>query len=180
MFKSIMFNLNQGSLYIFLLTSFFCYAQENIFDVARTGSVEDVKVLMSINSDTINSVNSNGYLPLTLACYRGNDDVAIYLASHVKHIDGTSDYGTPLMAAVYKNRPTIVEHLLKLKANPNAADVNGTTPLHYAIILRSEEIIKLLMEANADVNFKDNRGNTAIDYAAMTQNESIIQLINKK
>jgi ankyrin repeat protein len=135
---------------------------------------------MSINSDTINAVSSNGYLPLTLACYRGNDDVAIFLASHVKHIDGTRDYGTPLMAAVYKNRPTIVEHLLKLKANPNAADVNGTTPLHYAIILRSEPIIKLLMEASADVNFKDNRGNTALDYAAMTQNESIIQLINKK
>lgn len=175
-----MFNLRQGSLCFFLLISFFSYSQKSIFDVARSGSIEDVKLLMSINSDTINSVNSNGYLPLTLACYRGNDDVAIYLASHVKHIDGTSEYGTPLMAAVYKNKPIIVEHLLKLKANANFADANGTTPLHYAIILRSEPIIKLLMEANADVNFKDNRGNTAKDYAAMTQNETIIQLINKK
>lgn len=175
-----MFNLKHGSLFAFLLISFFCYGQKNIFDVARSGTIEEVKELMSINSDTINSVNSNGYLPLTLACYRGNNDVAIYLASHVKHIDGTSDYGTPLMAAVYKNKPAIVEHLLKLKANANFADANGTTPLHYAIILRSEPIIKLLIDANADVNFKDNRGNTAIDYAAMTQNDTIIQLINKK
>lgn len=172
-----MFNLKHGSLIVFLMMCFLSYSQKNIFDVARSGSVEEVKMLMSINADTINSVDSHGYLPLTLACYRGNDDVAMYLASHVKHIDGTSDYGTPLMAAVYKNNTAIVEHLLKLKANPNFADANGTTPLHYAIILRSEPIIKLLMEVNADVNFKDNRGNTAKDYAAMTQNESIIQLI---
>ena len=175
-----MFNLKQGSFYVFFLLCFVSYGQKNIFDVARSGTIEDVKELMAINSDTINAVNSNGYLPLTLACYRGNEDVAIYLASRVKHIDGTSDYGTPLMAAVYKNKPVIVEQLLKLNANSNFADANGTTPLHYAIILRSEPIIKLLMEANADVNYKDNRGNTALDYAAMTQNETIIQLINKK
>lgn len=162
------------------MVSFLCYSQKNIFDVARSGTIEDVKRLMEINPDTINVVSKNGYLPLTLACYRGNNEVAIFLASHVKDIDGSSDYGTPLMAAVYKNKPVIVKHLLKLKANVNFADANGTTPLHYAIILRSEPIIKLLMEANADVIFKDNRGNNAIDYASMTQNESIIQLINKK
>lgn len=175
-----MYNLKQGSVCVFLLISFFSYSQKNIFDVARSGTVEDVKDLMAINADTINAIDANGHLPLTLACYKGKEDVAVYLASHVKNIDGVSDYGTPLMAAVYKNRPMIVEHLLTLNANANIADANGTTPLHYAIILRSESIIKLLMEADADVNFKDKRGNNAIDYAAMTQNESIIQLINKK
>lgn len=174
-----MFITKLGNLGFFLLMSLLCYGQKNIFDIARFGSVEDVKRLMTINADTINAIDTNGYLPLTLACYRENDDVAIFLASRVKQIDGTSEYGTPLMAAVYKNRPNIVEHLLNLNANPNAADVNGTTPLHYAIILRSEKLIKLLMDAKADVNFKDHRGNSAIDYAAMTQNESIIKLVNK-
>ena len=175
-----MFNLKKVSLYFFLMVSFLCYSQNNIFDVARSGTIEDVKKLMSINPDTINVADTNGYLPLTLACYRGNNDVAIFLASHVKDIDGTSDYGTPLMAAVYKNRPEIVKHLLKLKADANFADANGTTPLHYAIILRSEQIIELLMEANADATFKDNRGNNAQDYASMTKNETIIKLVNKK
>lgn len=162
------------------MVSFLCYSQKNIFDVARSGTIEDVKKLMAINPDTINSISTNGYPPLTLACYRGNNDVAIFLASHVKNIDGTSEYGTPLMAAVYKNKPQIVKHLLKLNANVNFADANGTTPLHYAIILRSEEIIKLLLDAKADVTFKDNRGNNAIDYASMTKNETIIDLVNKK
>jgi len=175
-----MFDLKKVSLYFLLVVSFLSYSQTNIFDVARSGTIEDVKRLMAINPDTINVADKNGYLPLTLACYRGNSDVAVFLASKVKDIDGTSDYGTPLMAAVYKNQTEIVGQLLKFNANVNFADANGTTALHYAIILRNEEIIKLLIEANADVNFKDNRGNNAIDYAAMTQNETIIQLINKK
>ncbi|WP_405337758.1 ankyrin repeat domain-containing protein [Psychroserpens sp.] len=161
------------------MMSFLSYGQENIFDIARSGSIEDVKKLMTINSDTINIADSNGHLPLTLACYRGNTDVAVFLASKVKNIDGISDYGTPLMAAVYKNRTEIVEHLIKQNANVNFADTNGTTALHYAIFLKNESIIKLLVDANADVTFKDNRGNNAINYAAMTQNESIIKLINK-
>jgi ankyrin repeat protein len=160
--------------------SFVSFSQANIFDIARSGSVEDVKALMKIDSDTINAVDANGYMPLTLACYKGNEDVALFLASNVIDINGNSDYGTPLMAAVYKNRPVIVERLLELKANPNLADANGTTPLHFAIIFRNEKIIKLLMDANADIDFKDHRGNNAKDYAAMTKNESILKLINKK
>lgn len=173
-------NIKQLSLVSLLFISFLSFSQESIFDIARSGTVEDVKELMKINSDTINAIDSNGYVPLTLACYKGDKDVALFLASNVQDIDGNSNYGTPLMAAVYKNRPIIVEHLLKLKANPNLADANGTTPLHYAIIFRNEKIIKLLIDAKADVDFKDHRGNNAKDYATMTNNESIIKLINKK
>lgn len=175
-----MSQLKQTGLYCFLMLSFLSYSQNNIFDVARKGTVKDVERLMTINPDTINIPDSDGHLPLTLACYRGNKEVAIYLASKVKNVDGTSDYGTPLMAAVYKNEIEIVQYLLNSNANVNLADANGTTPLHYAIILRSEPIIRLLIEADADVTAKDNRGKSARDYAAMTQNESIIQLINKK
>mgnify|MGYP001942332703 CR=1 FL=1 len=172
--------IKQFCLINLLLISSFAFSQKTIFDIARFGTVEDVKALMTINSDTINTIDTNGYVALTLACYKGNQDVALFLAANVKDIDGNSNYGTPLMAAVYKNRPVIVERLLELKANPNLADVNGTTPLHYAIIFKNERIIKLLMDADADVDFKDNRGNTAKDYAAMTKNESILKLINKK
>lgn len=175
-----MFNLKRVVSFYLFVVPFLFYGQTNIFDIARSGSIEDVKRLMSINPDTINMIDSNGHLPLTLACYRGNKDVAIFLASKVKNIDGSSDYGTPLMAAVYKNKTEIVEQLLRLKANPNFADANGTTALHYAIILRNVQIINLLIQANADVNFMDKRGNTAKDYANMTQNESIIELIHKK
>lgn len=150
------------------------HSQNNIFEVARSGSVDDVKALMAINADTINTVENSGYLPLTLACYKGNKEVAIFLAKHVRDLNGTSKMGTPLMAAVFKDEISIVEALLKMEADPNIADDNGTTALHYAIMSRNEAIVELLVAANADVNFKDKRGNSAMDYGKMTQNETII------
>lgn len=168
---------------LFLLGSFFLslmvFSQKNIFDVARSGSIDELKELISINPDTINAINENGYTPLTLAAYNANDSVALYLVDKVKDINGNSKYGTPLSAAVFKGRTEIVRALVNAKANPNIADTNGSTPLHYAIIIRNEEMIKMLVEAKADINFKDKRGNSALDYAEMTNNENIILLLNK-
>lgn len=166
-------------LIVSVLVSGFAFSQQDIFDAARFGTIDDVKELIAKNPDTINVVDASGYSPLTLACYRGNDKVAIFLASKVEDIDGESKYGTPLMAAVYKNREAVVKVLLEHGADPNLADANGTSPLHYAIIMRNKTIIKQLVEAKADMSTKDNRGNTAIDYANMTQDEEIINLIVK-
>lgn len=162
-----------------LLLSLMMFSQKNIFDVARSGSVEELKALISTNADTINAVNEHGYTPLTLAAYNANDAVALYLVDKVKDINGNSKYGTPLAAAVFKGRTEVVKALVKASANPNIADTNGSTPLHYAIMDRNEEIIKILVDAKADVNFQDKRGNSALDYAEMTKNENIILLLNK-
>lgn len=162
-----------------LLLPLMMFSQKNIFDVARSGTVEELKDLISIKADTINTANEHGYTPLTLAAYNANDEVALYLIDKVKDINGNSKYGTPLAAAVFKGRIEIVKALVKANANPNIADTNGSTPLHYAIIIRDENMIKMLVDANADVNFKDKRGNSALDYAEMTKNENIILLLNK-
>lgn len=173
-------NMKCISFWTLFLMSFLGYSQKNIFEVARFGSVTEVKALMAISADTINAVEDSGYLPLTLACYNGNSDVALYLISHVQDVNGSSKMGTPLMAAVFKNDMSLVEALLSQKADPNLADVNGTTALHYAILGRNEMIIELLLAANADVNFRDKRGNSALDYGNMTQNQTIINLLKKE
>lgn len=173
-------NFKHLLIFTICLVSTVTFAQKDIFDVARSGTIDDVKQLMVINKDTINIANSKGYLPLTLACYNGNTKVALFLANHVNDIDGNSTYGTPLMAAVFQNKTEIAKGLLELKANPNNVDANGTSALHYAVIKRNEAIIKLLVDANADTSLKDNREKTAMDYAVMTKNKNIIELLSKK
>ena len=167
------------SFLVLFLGSLVGHTQKNIFEIARSGSVNDVKTLMAISADTINAIESSGYLPLTLACYHGNQAVALFLVKHASDINGSSKMGTPLMAAVFKDNPTIVEALLTMKADPNIADANGTTALHYAIMNRNETVVKLLVDAHADVVFKDKRGNSAVDYGNMTKNQTIINLLKK-
>lgn len=160
-----------------LLHSLNVFSQKDIFNVARTGTVDEIKALMKANPNCINEVSHEGYSPLLLACYRGNEEVAHFLMKEVKNIDIVSGMGTALMAATVKGNASIVKKLLENKANPNASDSNGTTALIYASIFKNYEIADFLIKAKADPNAKDNRGNSAIDYAILANDDKLIQIL---
>ena len=93
--------------YLFVFLTFLSFssvkAQESsIFDIARNGSLMEIKALTKNNPDIINNISKEGYSALILACYYSNNDVATYLIEHVKDINSKSGYGTPLMAATVK------------------------------------------------------------------------------
>ena len=168
--------------YLFFFLTFLSFsnvkAQESsIFDIARNGSLMEIKALTKNNPDIINNISKEGYSALTLACYYSNNDVASYLIEHVKDINSKSGYGTPLMAATVKKNSNLVKLLLENNANPNLTDQNNSTALHFSVIFNQQEIIELLMKHKADPNIKDNRGNTALDYAKITNNNKFIQLL---
>jgi ankyrin repeat protein len=168
-----------------IITLFFFFSNKvmaqktSIFDIARKGTLEQLKKIHSTNTDTINSISKEGYSPLTLACYYNNNEVAKYLAEHVKDIDSKSGYGTPLMAATVKRNTELVKLLIEKDANPNKTDVNGSTALHFSVIFSYEDIVELLINAKADKNLLDNRGKSAIDYAVITGNKKIIELLKQ-
>lgn len=151
--------------------------EKSIFDIARNGNLTELKKAVKNNPDIINSESKEGYTPLTLACYSGNNEVAKYLINNVKNINSKSGYGTPLMAAVVKNNKVLTKLLIQKKVDVNATDPNGTSALHYAVMFGLEDIIKILVDANADATIKDNRGNSALDYAKIKGNTTIIKLL---
>jgi uncharacterized protein len=157
-------------------TNFLMWSQKNIYDVARNGSVNDVIELMKINKDTINTPNEMGYLPITLACYSGNDEVAIYLIDKTTNLDKNSSYGTALSAAIFKNRIEVAEKLLIAGVNPNLGDSNGTTPLHFAVMSQNEKLVALLVKYKADQFKMDKKGKSPLDYALMLNNKNIIDI----
>jgi hypothetical protein len=168
-------------LFLFVVTSGFGNraAQDmSVFDIARTGTLTQLKAAVAKDADIINKVSPEGYTPLTLACYYGNNEVAKYLIENVKNINSISGYGTPLMAATVKKNTELVKLLLENKANPNLTDQNGSTALHFCVIFSDVEIAKLLVEAEADATLKDNRGKSAEDYARITGNKDIMKLLN--
>lgn len=178
-------NSFKRKIYVFTCISFLLFtvtlinAQQKttIFDIARKGTLEQLKKMHVADANIINRINKEGYAPLTLACYYNNNEVAKYLIEHSEDIDSKSGYGTPLMAATVKKNKELIELLLKKGADPNKTDENGSTALHYAVIFNFEEIVELLVNANANSSLKDNREKTAFDYAKITNNKKIIELL---
>lgn len=158
----------------------FTMAQEkakSIFDLARTGTVAEVKDLMKQNPDIINQTNENGFSPLILACYKGNVEVAEFLMDHVKDVNYKSQEGTALAGLSVKYNKTLTEHLLRKNADPNIADATGTTPLFWAVKFGNKELTELLLKHKADKSIKDSQGMTPFEYALQTKNTEIINLL---
>ncbi|WP_296315602.1 ankyrin repeat domain-containing protein [Winogradskyella sp. UBA3174] len=152
---------------------------KTVFDVARTGTLEEIKALVLNDKDVINTADERGYYPLTLACYHGNKEVAIFLVNNVKDVNVNISYGTPLIASVFKGHLDLVDELLNIGADPNVADVNGSTGLHFAVIMGKVDIVTSLLKYNADINLLDNKKRKPIDYALISDNKEIIKLLNK-
>lgn len=152
----------------------------DIFEVARKGGVEDAKQLLKSNPGLVNAANADGYTPLILAAYRGNNAVGKYLVESGASIDALSGMGTALMAAVVKGNDEMVKYLLEKKANPNLTDGNGSTALLYAVMFKKRDLASVLIKAGANPDHKDNRGQSAIDYAILANDDKLIEILKTK
>lgn len=165
---------------VFFLNLSWFTAQEkakSVFDIARSGTVAELKDLMKNNPDIINQTNENGFSPLILACYRGNIEVADFLIDNVKDLDYKSQDGTALAGLSVRYNKSLAEHLLKKNANPNIADATGTTPLFWAVKTGNKELVELLLQYKADKTMKDSEGMTPFEYALKSDNKELINLL---
>ena len=134
--------------------------------------------LYSSNPELVDNLNKRGSSPLTLAAYYNNIEVANYLIDKVDNINGNSDDGTPLMAAVVKGHLEIAKSLVKAGADPNLTDANGATALHYAVMFNNQELATLLIEAGASALMKNNIGQSPLDFAKMHNDKTLNTILN--
>ena len=164
---------------LLILANTLCFCQETttVFDIARKGTLEQIKEIFKKNPKAVNSLNKDGFSPLTLACYRENNEVAKFLIDKGSNINQKSSMGTPLMAAVVKGNMEMVNILLDKKADINGTDENGVTALIYAVQFRNVQAVKVLLQNKADKTKIDKQGKTAFEYAVFSGNEEIINLL---
>jgi ankyrin repeat protein len=155
----------------------FCQTAD-VFQIARTGTVEQMKALFDQNNKSIDAVDSNGFTPLILATYRSNNEVALFLIEKTKHINYTSKMGSTLMAAIFKNNTLIFDALVKKGIDLNLKDDNQTTALMLAVTLQHVEFTKKLIDSGADKTLKNHINKTAFQLAIDTNNQQLIQLFN--
>ena len=165
---------------LLFLNASFAQKKPDVFEIARTGTVTQAKEVVKENPKAFNTVNSDGYTPLILACYRNNIDVAKFIIDNGGEINSNSAMGTPLMAAVVKGNLEIVKLLLEKHADVNSTDAHKTTALLYASMFKNYEITRLLVKAHADPDFKDSRGNSALDYAILANDDKMIEILKTK
>ncbi len=149
----------------------------SVFDIARKGSLTEIEELFKLNARAINEVNANGFTPLILACYSGNNNVAQFLIRKGCDINYKSPMGNALMAAVVRGNLEMVTYLLTQKANIDETDDNGVTALMFAIQFTNVELVQLLLKNKADKTIVDKNGKTAFEYAVSSGNEEIINLL---
>ncbi len=162
-----------------LFLSFASLAQEkaDVFEIARKGTAQQVNDVLKSNPKAFNTTNPNGFTPLILACYRGNNEVAKILIANNCEINAKSEMGSALMACIVKGNNEIATLLIQKKADLNTTDSQGTTALMYAVQFKNAELVKLLLENKANKTIKDEKGKTAFEYAVFSGEESIINLL---
>jgi len=165
-------------LLIVLLIVNVVFSQNNsCFDVARKGSLSEIKLLFDKDKSIVNAIDANGSSMLILACYRGNQEVAKFLINNQADVDYISKNGTALMACVMKNEFQLVDELFLKKANLDLTDANGITALMLAVQFKNVEMVKKLVNAEANKGLKCNQNKTAFEYAVFSNSEEIINLL---
>ena len=148
--------------------------------MARNGTIDDVKEIYSKQPAQLDSINSKGFSPLILATYSSNNEVAKFIVDNSKNLNYSSNSGTAVMAATFKNNVTILEYLLKKGANPNLTDANGQTAVFLTVFTANIEVLQLLLNNNASISLRDKNNKLALDYALLMGNQNIIKLLNNK
>ncbi|MGO8693737.1 MAG: ankyrin repeat domain-containing protein [Rectinemataceae bacterium] len=147
------------------------YAQQaDLFELVKTGSLQDVKAAVDKGADVNARDPANGWTPLMYAArYNQNPEVLNVLLKAGAKVDARADDGsTPLMCAALINaNPEVISALLKAGADVNARSKGqGWTALICAASFNDNpEVIATLLRAGANEKVKDSTGRTAFDRA---------------
>jgi ankyrin repeat protein len=120
-------------------------AASDIFDAARSGTVQEVEKMLTANKSLINARTELGSTPLHIAATSSNPEIAKLLVARGANVNARDNNGTtPLHIAAYTGRKELVEFLLSKGADAYAKDFKNETPHDKAYHSLSHEIEGIL------------------------------------
>lgn len=137
------------------------FADLDIFEAAAVGKFDVLAHHIFKKPESINNYSDDGFTPLGLAAYFGNEDIAKYLILKGAEVNLPSTNGffiCPLHSAIAGNFTNIAKMLIQSNAQINCVQKAGITPLHVAAENGNIEIIILLLEKGADLNIRMEGG----------------------
>jgi ankyrin repeat protein len=138
------------------------------FEATALGKKDIVDEALIENLDLVHGFSEDGFTPLGLASYFGNEDVArlLLLKGADPNVSSKNGYNVyPIHSAVAANYDMIAKMLIEAGANVNVVQMSGDTPLHSAAQNGNIDLLIVLLEAGANVNAITEYGQTAADKA---------------
>lgn len=122
------------------------HAGGSIFEVAKSGTAEELEQLLATNRALINARSELGSTPLHVAATNPSPDVARLLLSKGAEVDARDNNGaTPLHLAAYAGKPETVKLLLASGADGHARDFRNNTPRDYADRAMNKQVKAILV-----------------------------------
>jgi hypothetical protein len=128
---------------------------------AAQGNVEQLNLHIARGSDLNKPDRSNGTV-LARAIMGGHLEAVKVLVAAGADINGSSFMGPPVVVAVTRMQPAIVEFLVGEGADVNGKGPGGQTALIAAAAVGQQEVVEFLVGKGADVNAANDQGQTAL------------------
>ena len=149
-----------------------------IFDLVKNGDFEKLKVLISDNSELINSQDDFGATPLHWAGVRNKEKIAMYLINLGADVNLKEEHGgTTLHWAAHFDNTNIIRALISKGAKVNEANTMGRNALHVAARRGCLNVVKVLIELGAEIDTQTVQGQTALHIAAQGGHKEVFNLL---
>ena len=157
-----------------------CYAQQ-VFDLARTGTVQQMTKHLKKHPDDLNRVSEQGASPFLLAAYNGNNEVAMLLIEKGADLKQCYPEGSVVYALIYKNNLSLLDTILSKGVN-----VNDTCnfsqfgyPIHFALALQRYDIVQRLFLQDLNLSIKDPQGRTIEQLLALYNDKKYYEIFKQ-
>ena len=152
----------------------------DIYDSSAAGDLAGVTRMLNVEKALLESHSSDGWTPLHLAAFFGQQELAEALIDRGAKVDSRSAnrmLNTPLHAAAAGGQTRLVELLLKHGADVNARQQGGWTALHAAAQSGNKEMVEVLLAHVADVQARAENNQTALDLALLGGKVDVVALL---
>lgn len=170
-------NMKQALIIPFLLFCTWCnyLNAQTVHELARTGTVEQMKAYLVKDSLALNRLSERGISPFILACYRGNNDVAKFLLDCGADVTYCTPEGSAMYGIIFKDNQTMLNYLLDKGFSPNdtCQFAQFGTPLHMAMSLKRYEMVEALLAHKVDTSVPDPQGRSIKNLLTLYNDERL-------
>jgi uncharacterized protein len=151
----------------------------SVFEAAAFGRVDRLRELLATNPSAATGFSDDGFTPLHLAVFAGQEETAQVLIEHGADVNvcstGPVAQVPPLGTAAFARSVQLARLLLDAGAAVNGQGKGGFTALHTAAQNGDADLVRELLDRGADPTLSTTAGKTPIDLATDDQIRAILR-----